>query len=68
MAREAAVMARVARDLYEDARRAAGLPEDATQGQVVRYALAVAAGRDPLTEAFRDRRGRYDRHRKAIPA
>jgi hypothetical protein len=37
---------RVNRELYEAARRAAGLPDDATQGQVIRYALAALAG-DP---------------------
>jgi hypothetical protein len=36
---------RVERDLYDAARRAAGLPADATQGQVIRYALAVVAGK-----------------------
>lgn len=51
--REGPVVARVERGLYEDARRAAGLPDDASQGQVVRYALAVVAGRDPATETYR---------------
>jgi hypothetical protein len=52
MAREAPLCVRVMRDLYEAARVAAGLPETASQGQVVRYALAVVAGRDPAAEAF----------------
>ncbi len=54
---------RVNRELYEAARRAAGLPDDAPQGQVIRYALAVLAGNpDPGSVArvqlggFRPRR------------
>jgi hypothetical protein len=47
------VSARVERGLFDAARRAAGLPDDATQGQVVRYALAVLAGeRDPRSVAI----------------
>jgi hypothetical protein len=47
------VSARVDRSLYDAARRAAGLPPDASQGQVVRYALAVLAGhRDPRSVAI----------------
>jgi hypothetical protein len=53
MPREAPVSARVERDLFDAARRGAGLPENATQGQVVRYALAVVAGRDPSAETYR---------------
>jgi hypothetical protein len=53
MAREGPVSARVERDLFDAARRGAGLPEDATQGQVVRYALAVVAGAaDPRSVAI----------------
>jgi hypothetical protein len=52
VAREAPIAARVERELYDAARRAAGLPADATQGQVVRYALAALAGdRDPRSAA-----------------
>ena len=54
MAREAPVSARVERELFDAARIGAGLPEDATQGQVVRYALAVVAGRDPAQETYRE--------------
>jgi hypothetical protein len=44
---------RVERELYDAARQAAGLPADATQGQVIRYALAVLAGRpDPHSIAY----------------
>jgi hypothetical protein len=53
MAREAPVAARVERELYDAARIAAGLPDDASQGQVVRFALAVVAGRDPATVTYR---------------
>jgi hypothetical protein len=51
--REGPVVARVERGLFEAARRAAGLPDDASQGQVVRYALAVVAGcPDPRSVAI----------------
>lgn len=40
------VSGRVERELYDAARRAAGLPENAPKGQVIRYALAALAG-DP---------------------
>lgn len=53
-------------DLYHSARRAAGLPETASQGQVVRWALAVVAGRDPATEAFRTQ-GKTDTRPKGRP-
>jgi hypothetical protein len=47
------VSARVERSLYDAARTAAGLPADATQGQVVRYALAALAGHpDPRATAI----------------
>lgn len=47
------VSARVDRGLYEAARKAAGLPPDASQGQVVRYALAALAGiSDPRSVAI----------------
>jgi hypothetical protein len=47
------VSARVDRGLYEAAREAAGLPPDASQGQVVRYALAALAGMvDPRSVAI----------------
>jgi len=49
---------RVERDLFDAARRAAGLPDTATQGQVIRYALAVLAGdRDPRAVAHAQRGG-----------
>jgi hypothetical protein len=49
---------RVERELYDAARQAAGLPDDATQGQVIRYALAVVAGRtDPRSVAYVQRGG-----------
>jgi hypothetical protein len=39
--------------LFEAARKAAGLPPDASQGQVVRYALAALAGiGDPRSVAI----------------
>lgn len=51
--RERPIGARVERGLYEQARRAAGLPDDASQGQVIRYALAVLAGNpDPRSVAI----------------
>ena len=46
MDRHPPVSARVDRSLYEAAREAAGLPPDASQGQVVRWALAALAGVD----------------------
>lgn len=47
------VSARVDQGLYEAARKAAGLPPDASQGQVVRYALAALAGiHDPRSVAI----------------
>jgi len=47
------VSARVDRGLYDAARKAAGLPPDASQGQVVRYALAALAGMsDPRSVAI----------------
>jgi hypothetical protein len=47
------VSARVERELYDAARSAAGLPADATQGQVIRYALAALAGDpDPRSAAI----------------
>jgi hypothetical protein len=53
MEREAPLCVRVTRELFEDARRAAGLPVSASQGQVVRWALALLAGRpDPAAEAL----------------
>lgn len=49
---------RVERDLYDAARQAAGFPADAPQGQVIRYALAVVAGRpDPRSLAYVQRGG-----------
>jgi len=47
------VSARVDWSLFDAAREAAGLPPDASQGQVVRYAFAVLAGvSDPLAAAI----------------
>jgi hypothetical protein len=47
------VSARVERALYDAARSAAGLPADASQGQVIRYALAALAGEpDPRSVAI----------------
>jgi hypothetical protein len=56
---------RVGSELYEAARRAAGLPDDATQGQVIRYALAVVAGEpDPRAVAYVQRGGVRPRREK----
>jgi hypothetical protein len=51
--RQGPLCARVERSLFDAAREAAGLPPDASQGQVVRYALARLAGfSDPLSVAI----------------
>jgi hypothetical protein len=63
---EAPLCVRVTRDLYEAARRAAGLPETASQGQVVRYALAVVAGRDPASETYRPPGRPWHRERQRV--
>lgn len=48
MPRKAPVQARVEPELYQAARRAAGLPVTASQGDVVRFAFAFLVGdRDP---------------------
>jgi len=63
--REGPLVARVERGLYEDARCAAGLPDDASQGQVIRYALAVLAGRtDPRSVAIVPSAGEQSRLRR----
>jgi hypothetical protein len=57
---------RVERELYEAARRAAGLPEDATQGQVIRYALAALAGDPDPRSVAHVQRGGYRPRREAV--
>jgi hypothetical protein len=46
MARSALVAGRVPAGLLDEARRAAGLPDDASQGRVIRVALRMLAGRE----------------------
>lgn len=41
------ITARIPADLYTSARTTAGLPDNASHGQVMRWALAVATGQDP---------------------